>query len=719
MTRFLKICSAITYCALVLLLFLLLFQQKVAVPVWLQAVGRMHPLLLHLPIGMFIIAALLWLLKKYFEAAGFQKLFSFLLHLVAVTTALTALFGFLLSKEGGYNEATLRLHKWTGVLLSIITAILLYLYQYGRGKKLIFNAVLAAGTVMLILAGHWGATLTHGDNFVWQPFQKTAPEAPLAVTENTPLFAAAVQPVLKTKCYSCHNENKTKGGLIMTNEAALLKGGKSGPLWIPGNAAASRLIEYINLPEGDKKHMPPAGKPQLTADEKSILFAWIQSGADFKKPLKAYPATDTLSLMAAKFTKTEPALSETAYSFSPASANTLQKINTPFCSVTPLSVNSPALAAAFFVKARFDVKKLEALSAVKEQLVSLSLDNMPVTDGDLLLLTGFTNLEKLNLNNTNITGKILIQLKGLKKLSSLSLSGTKVDNSINSLLTQLPALKEVYLWNTPAAASIASLQGQFKNIHFNSGFIPDPSEILKLNVPVLKNENPLLEAGETVTLTHTLPGVQIRYTTNGSLPDSNQGDVYTKPLLIKGFTPLKAIAVKEGWYASDVMEYNFFQKGFTAQNAELLIPPNKDYPGTGAATLIDGKKGIAADFKSPEWLGCREQPFSALIFFSDPAPAVNSVTISFNRNIGSYIMPPAVVEVWAGSDRQHLTLLKTVKPAQPVKIETAVVEGISIALKGAAYKCYKIFARPVNPLPPWHPGKGDKGWVFIDEIFFN
>jgi hypothetical protein len=26
---------------------------------------------------------------------------------------------------------------------------------------------------------------------------------------------------------------------------------------------------------------------------------------------------------------------------------------------------------------------------------------------------------------------------------------------------------------------------------------------------------------------------------------------------------------------------------------------------------------------------------------------------------------------------------------------------------------------PVSKLPAWHPGKGDKGWVFTDEVFVN
>ncbi len=31
----------------------------------------------------------------------------------------------------------------------------------------------------------------------------------------------------------------------------------------------------------------------------------------------------------------------------------------------------------------------------------------------------------------------------------------------------------------------------------------------------------------------------------------------------------------------------------------------------------------------------------------------------------------------------------------------------------------KVVATPVERLPKWHKGKGEKGWIFIDEIFLN
>jgi hypothetical protein len=84
-------------------------------------------------------------------------------------------------------------------------------------------------------------------------------------------------------------------------------------------------------------------------------------------------------------------------------------------------------------------------------------------------------------------------------------------------------------------------------------------------------------------------------------------------------------------------------------------------------------------------------------------------------------MPPEEIEVWGGDDKNKLKLLKKVIPRQPTKNEQNAVqiEGVNIKLEPSAYKWYKIVAKNVSKLPSWHPGKGDKAWVFIDEIFFN
>ena len=720
MKLFQRILSNLSFFIIVLLLFLLFFQNKVSLPPSLQAVGRMHPLLLHLPIGLLVISIILWLGRKNIEQASFQKIFILVLQVTAFTAALTALMGFFLSREGGYDENILLKHKTLGITTAVLSYILLLVYRSFPEKKFVFGTTITLSLTAMIIGSHFGSNLTHGENFVWQPLRNEK-EAEEKITDSSSLFTAAIRPILKTKCFSCHNEKKAKGKLIMTTEEKILEGGKNGPIWKSGDALNSHIIQKINLPEEEKKHMPPTGKPQLSQEQIDLLFAWIQSGADMKKIMKDYADGDTVKILAAKFIHLPKEETEKTYLFAAASISTIQKLSDPFCSVFPLSQNSPALQADFFVREKFDRKKLEDLLKVKEQLVVLNLGNMPVTDADMKKVNQFSNLEKLILNNSLITNNALNELKKLKSLQSLSLAGTQIDKNAAQSFSQFDSLKEVFIWNTKISGTEADeLQKQNKKIRFDRGYIPDENEILTLTPPILKNEEFILAGNEKIELEQKIAGTTIRYTTDGTDPDSTTSPIYKGPITAEGFTLIKAKSIKTGWYSSPITSFSFFKKGIKPSSAELINQPNEKYKGNGAATLTDLKKGLAENFNDAAWLGFREQPFAAFFYF-DTAQTINSISISYNENVPSYLMPPAEVEIWAGENKDKLKLLKKAAAKQPTKEEKNIVrvEGLKIDIPRSKYKWYKIIGKNVSKLPAWHPGKKEKGWIFVDEIFFN
>src|SRR5688572_1530951 len=721
MKLFQRILSNLSLFIIVMLLFLLFFQNKVSLPPSMQVIGRMHPVLLHLPIGLLVISFIIWLGRKNIDTISFQRIFILVLHVTAFTACLTALMGFFLSREGGYDENILLKHKVLGITTAILSYALLLIFQSSPGKKFLFGSMITTAIMVMIIGSHFGSNLTHGEGFVWQPLRGDEELEKEKITDSSSLFAAAVRPILKSKCFSCHNERKAKGELIMTSEEKILKGGKNGPIWKSGDALNSHIIQNINLPEEDKKHMPPKGKSQLSQDEIDLLFTWIQSGADMKKPIKDYPDDDTLKILASKFIRLPKEEEERKYLFAAAPVSVIQKLNGPFCAVFPLSQNSPALQADFFVREKFDNKKLDELLKVKEQLVVLNLGNMPVADPDMKTINQFGNLEKLILNNALITNNGIAEIKKLKKLRSLSLAGTKIDKNAVQSFSELDSLKEVFIWNTNiTAAEAGELQKQSKKIIFNRGYVPDENEILTLTPPSVSNEEFVLDANQRIELKHQVPGVAIRYTTDGSDPDSLSSPLYADPIEAKEIIIIKAKAVSPGWYSSPVAEFSFFKKGMRPERAELLNQPNEKYKGEGAMTLIDAKKGTADNFGDPAWLGFREQPFTALFYF-DTAQTIGSISISYNKSVQAWLMPPAEIEIWGGDDKNKLKLLKKLSPSQTTKKEKDIVrvEGIKIDLEPSVFRCYKIVAKNLLKLPSWHPGKGNKGWFFVDEIFFN
>ena len=228
----------------------------------------------------------------------------------------------------------------------------------------------------------------------------------------------------------------------------------------------------------------------------------------------------------------------------------------------------------------------------------------------------------------------------------------------------------------------------------------------------------VIRQGEETVLKHPMPGVTIRYVTDNTTPDTLQGLVYEHPFKFEETTVIKAVACKDAWYCSDIFEATCFVEGIKPHQVELLIPADPQYPGEGAQSLVDGRKGVADVLKEPSWLGYRNQSFAAGFTFAGKVPTLKRIVLSYGKNIGGYSLPPEEVEVWAGENKNQLKLIKKLRPEQPKGYEGLKVEALSIPIEPSTEMFYKIVAKPVSKLPQWHNGKGEKGWVFIDEIFF-
>ncbi len=716
MQRAINVIININFFILILLIFLLFFESRVELPAWLQVAGRLHPMFLHLPIGTLIFSFILMVLPKLAGKKADRKIMMVCLLLASLSASATALFGFFLSLQGDYGTDLLQQHKMGGVALSVLIFFILLWHKYMKKSKLVFYGASLITFIVLLFAGHSGSTLTHGENFVWAPLGNEEEE--ILTEENSSLYRLAIMPVLEKKCFSCHNETKAKGKLIMTSIEKFKLGGKNGKEWIEGNPDSSRLVKYIHLPLEDDNHMPPDGKPQLSPIEISLLEAWIQSGADFEKKLNEFAEQDTLKFLAAAYIKSSGKKSEEKkYAFGPASMETIIKLNTPYRAVFPLFQNSPALQADFFARQSFQVNALEELKVINDQLTVLNLSKMPITDNELKIIGQFKNLEHLNLNFTSVIGEGLSNLSSLSHLQSISLSGTAVKGNALQPVLALPSLRQIFIWNTPISESEkAAMEKSFPKIEFVHKLFNDSGKLV-LSKPILINES-VMKKSELLELKHSMPGSIIRYTLDGSKPDSVSGLLYDKPVAINETVKIKVVACKEGWYCSKLLETVCYVEGHKPSQVMLLSPPDKKYPGEGAQTLTDGRKGFVDAFKDPAWLGFMNNAFEAGFDFGNQPPTLGKIMLSYGENLGSYIFPPTEVEVWAGSDSKNIKLIKTIKPDQPAAYRGQNLDVIVVPLEKANYPYYKIVAKPVSKLPQWHSGKGKPGWFFMDEVFF-
>jgi hypothetical protein len=240
---------------------------------------------------------------------------------------------------------------------------------------------------------------------------------------------------------------------------------------------------------------------------------------------------------------------------------------------------------------------------------------------------------------------------------------------------------------------------------------------MKLTPPILQNETQVLTEAVPLQLKNYINGTVIRYTLDGKDPDSINSPVYDKSTVIDKTVLLKAKAYKPGWISSDVMQTWFYKSTYTPDSIALFTAGDEMYKGDGGKTLIDHEKGDL-NFKNNKWLGYHGDKMEAMLIFNKPVK-VQSVTLSGLVDIGGYIMPAQSIEVWGGNDADHLRLLSRITPQQPSKVEPGYLRGYDCSFSPTELKYIKVKANALPKLPSWHPGKGEKGWFFIDEIFVN
>ena len=125
--------------------------------------------------------------------------------------------------------------------------------------------------------------------------------------EATPIdfFETKIRPLFAEHCYSCHSDKakKIKGDLRFDTPEALLKGGGSGPAFVPGDPDASLLIKAVRYSDPDLQ-MPPKNK-KLSSEEIAALEAWVKMGAPMPKSA-APKAADSIAEARAKHWSFQP-----------------------------------------------------------------------------------------------------------------------------------------------------------------------------------------------------------------------------------------------------------------------------------------------------------------------------------------------------------------------------------------------------------------------------
>ena len=161
----------------------------------LEFLGRFHPLVVHLPIGLLIAVALVEA-RTWWQGARQPDPARGMLLVAATASAVVAVgLGLALAQGGGYDAEQLAWHQWLGIALAVagIWLVALHHLEWRHQRlRLLFRCTLAGSLVLLGFAGHAGGTLTHGPGYLtrhaptWLGGPPVRPVAPPDALPETP-----------------------------------------------------------------------------------------------------------------------------------------------------------------------------------------------------------------------------------------------------------------------------------------------------------------------------------------------------------------------------------------------------------------------------------------------------------------------------------------------------------------------------------------------------
>ena len=277
------------------------------------------------------------------------------------------------------------------------------------------------------------------------------------------------------------------------------------------------------------------------------------------------------------------------------------------------------------------------------------------------------------------------------------------------LLPRLAAMSEVQ-WTQPEHKSwdrFFSRLAHSTKIYEAMGF-SYAKHIFEVNASFTVNP----EKSSVVSTLFTQGDAPIYYTLDGTEPTSSS-PLYTEPVNITESCILKAKVKREG------METRIFSKSFefnkaTGKAITLNTLPKDKYTFNGATVLNDGLRG-PFNFANGYWLGYTDDPMDITIDFNKPI-SVSSVKIGTLINTLEWVFPPEKITVYdVSNSNDGIIVGELFIPEAHTKMSDGLKE----------YKCefpeksihkLRVVMDNVTSIPSWHGAKGNKAFIFVDEV---
>lgn len=462
----------------------------------IELIGHFHPLFVHLPIGILLIGLLLQWLSDKPNYAGIQPAIKAIFLVGTIAALFSCITGYMLSISDDYDQSLINWHMWFAIGVLLLSAIL-YTKEVNPNVQVNKTVLSITLLITIMITGHLGGSLTHGSDYISKPLARLFSSDSNAVTTIKPLpnvqeaiaYNDVIRPILQTKCYSCHNANKKKGGLRMDDILLLMKGGKNGKVIDLDLTDSSELLQRLLLPVDNEDHMPPKEKPQPTESQVALIHWWISSRADFTKKVKELPQTDVIRplLLALQ----QPVINNEVKPIIPAKPvkkadeKVLAELQKVGITVLPVAQSSNYLSVTIADKKTISKKDIELFDKMKDQLIWLKIEDAAIDDEAAKMIGKLSNLMRLNLSGCKLTGNGWQALHLLQNIEYLTLVGSNAAGSYIASFQSNKHLQSIYLFGSNVKPSdVPILQKLFPKTKIDTGnyqvptLITDTSKVL-------------------------------------------------------------------------------------------------------------------------------------------------------------------------------------------------------------------------------------------------
>lgn len=215
------------------------------------------------------------------------------------------------------------------------------------------------------------------------------------------------------------------------------------------------------------------------------------------------------------------------------------------------------------------------------------------------------------------------------------------------------------------------------------------------------------------TLT-TIDNAPIHYTLDGSTPTPSSPR-YTAPIQIKQACTLRAAAFRSWGATPEVSETFHFNKA-TACPIRLLQAPHPKQVYGGPTLLVDGLTAGDTNYASGRWIGFCGNDLVAIIDLGT-AQTLTEARLNTCVEKGYWLFDARDILIEGSTDGTSYTPLGHLALPEMKATDPNQINRHAIALNTPSPVRYvKVTVQSEHHIPAWHPGKGNPGFVFVDEI---